>query len=94
MRLKLCLAGYRTFTTTCHVAGSGQHPVIFSARVNIRGLPSVQASVEVPPGGTQDMKLALSFESDRGALTLSTEMAPGAASNAFAWARWIRPTLA
>lgn len=94
LRVKLRLEGYRRFTSACHLAGQCLHPVIFSACVEVAGVPAVRANVEVPPGATEQLELALSFESDQAELVLATEMAPGAPGNGNAWARWIRPTLA
>jgi FkbM family methyltransferase len=95
VRVKVSLEGYRRFSSTCHLAGTGLYPVLFSVRLEAAGVPMAQASVEVSPGNSRRLELSLPAKCHHDSmLILATEMASGALGNGNAWAQWIRPMLA
>jgi FkbM family methyltransferase len=94
MRARLRLAGHARFSASCHLAGDGQHAVVFTVRIGSPGGETAERAVEVAPGETADLSLAFPAIDGACDLVLATAMAPGAVNNGFAWARWIRPTLA
>lgn len=81
------------FATRCHLPNQSEYPVVFTVRFmndDIREICQVQT---VAPGHTVELHMALPAKAGPCRIALVTEMAPGANSYGFAWARWIGPCL-
>ena len=94
LSFQLELKGHRAFSTTLRLPRTAAAAVIFAARLtNEENETVAHDSRFVNPGESVDWRLA--FEPRYGIYTLSisTEMAPDALSNAFAWATWSATTI-
>jgi hypothetical protein len=94
LSFRLELKGHNAFFATLRLPRTAASEVIFAVRLVTEGNKIVaDDSRLVGPGESIDW--CLGFEPQYGSynLSISTEMAPGAQSNAFAWATWSATTI-
>ncbi|CAH2600275.1 conserved protein of unknown function [Rhodovastum atsumiense] len=88
------LAGQTRFTTTLHHAGGPAAAVVFSLAIeDAAGAELLRAEQVVASRERMPWSVRLPALSGPHRVVLRTDMAPGAANNYNAWARWLEPEL-
>jgi FkbM family methyltransferase len=88
------LDGYTSLSATLHHAGAAAADIVFTVSVlRADGSEAVRETRRLSAGQRHALAVGLPALQGEHRVVLQTEMAPGAANNHNAWARWLAPVL-